>query len=168
VTAPETEPAHAGKTRRWNAENTADTRSPDGPEGRVYTVPFAQVWDELIRLIERRGRWTLEHRDEELGIISVSCRTLVLRFVDDLTLWVSLDEDGLTRVEALSRSRVGKGDWGVNGRRIERLLNALDEAVGAANRLLDRRTGTRPASEIPDREPRPASSPPSDTGATFA
>lgn len=105
----------------------------------MYTVPFARVWDELSRLVESRGRWTLDHRDEELGIFSVSCRSLVFRFVDDLTVWVSLDRDGLTRVEALSRSRVGRGDLGVNRRRIERLMRHLDQAVGPDHRLPYRR-----------------------------
>ncbi|MDX1394466.1 MAG: DUF1499 domain-containing protein [Gemmatimonadota bacterium] len=114
---------------------SADTRLPEGPEGRVYTVPFATVWDEIIEIIEGRSRWRLEHRDEEIGIITVSCRTPVLRFTDDLTIWVSLDDDGMTRVEALSRSRVGRNDFGKNERRITDLLERLDQRVGPANRL---------------------------------
>jgi len=137
VTASDTAPSWRETLRRLTREASADTRRPDGPEGRVYAVPFARVWDEIDRLIAGRSRWKLEHRDEELGIFSVSCTTPVLRFVDDLTIWVSLDRHGLTRVEALSRSRVGSGDLGVNRRRIERLLRRLDEAVGPEHRLVD-------------------------------
>lgn len=122
---------------RWLHENVADTRQSGGPEGRVYAVPFARVWDELLSRIASRRGWSLAHKDEELGLMTVTCTSLVFRFVDDLTIWVSLDADGLTRVEALSRSRVGRGDLGVNRRRIERLLSGLDDAFGAAARLRD-------------------------------
>ncbi|MDX1577951.1 MAG: DUF1499 domain-containing protein [Gemmatimonadota bacterium] len=134
---------------RWLHENVADTRRPGPPEGRVYQVPFAQVWDEILARVEAKGRWELRHRDEELGLITVACRSLVFRFIDDLTVWVALDEDGLTRVDALSRARKGRGDLGVNRRRIERLLRGLDEAFGADARLADPRAGA--GVEIPVR-----------------
>jgi len=132
--------------RRWRHEHREDTRDPEGPPGRVYTVPFANAWDEVTGMIERRPRWTLHHRDEDIGMISVICRTPLFRFIDDLTIWVSLDQDGLTRVDVLSRSRVGKGDLGVNRRRIDRLLRRLDTALGPGSRLVDRRHDTRASS----------------------
>lgn len=128
---------------RWMNENVADTREAGGPAGRLYTVPFARVWDTLLEYVQNRPRWTLTHKDESLGILTVCCRTPVVRFVDDLSIWVALDENGLTRVEARSRSRVGKGDWGVNRRRIERLLRKLDRSLGPRTRLLERREQPR-------------------------
>lgn len=125
--------------RRWLNENVADTRGRSGPEGRLYAAPFAQVWDAILTQVAARRGWVLAHKDEELGIITVRCRTPVFRFIDDLTIWVALDENGQTRVDALSRSRVGKGDLGVNGRRIARILSTLDRALGPNARLrLDR------------------------------
>ena len=128
---------------RWMGENVADTRDSDGPEGRVYTVPFARVWDQLRELIRGQRRWTLAYEDEDLGMLTVSCRSLVLRLVDDLTLWVGLDENGLTSVEARSTSRMGRGDMGTNRRRIERLLGRLDAALGPDCRLRERRQAPR-------------------------
>ncbi|MFV1987973.1 MAG: DUF1499 domain-containing protein [Gemmatimonadota bacterium] len=136
-----------GSTRDSRSPTSADTRLEGGPEGRVYTVPFARVWDELVNMVEQRRRWRMKHQDEELGIITVSCRTLLFRFVDDLTIWVTLDEDGLTRVEALSQSRVGTRDLGANARRITRLMTCLDDAVGSGNRLHDPRTPDQRAAE---------------------
>jgi hypothetical protein len=104
-------------------------------EGRVYAAPFAQVWDAILQQVASRRGWVLAHKDEEMGIITVRCRTPVFRFVDDLTIWVALDENGQTLVDALSRSRVGKGDLGVNGRRIRRVLSTLDQALGPNARL---------------------------------
>jgi hypothetical protein len=119
---------------RWLTENVADTRTPGGPDFRLYAAPFADVWDSLLDLVHQRRGWKLVHADEELGLMTVMCAAPVLRFRDDLTIWVSLDENGLTRVEARSESRVGKGDLGVNRRRIERLLQRLDDAFGPAVR----------------------------------
>lgn len=128
-------PAFVATIRRWANENAADTRPPGGPEPRLYEVPFACVWDELLAYVDKRPRWRLLHKDEELGLISVACTSLVFRFMDDLTIWVTLDSNGLTRVEALSRSRRGRGDLGVNRRRIDRMLSRLDAALGPAKRL---------------------------------
>lgn len=116
---------------RWLNENVADTRRPGPPHGRRYAVPFARVWDELRAIVEARWGWELAHADETRGQLTVTCRTPVLRFVDDLAIWVSLDDEGFTLVEVRSRSRVGKGDLGVNRRRIQRLLRDLDDRLGA-------------------------------------
>ncbi len=130
------------KLHRWSHVNVADTRGPDGPSGRVYAVPFARVWDEILLEVERHRRWKLLHRDEGLGLITVECTTLGFRFVDDLTIWVALDANGLTLVDMRSKSRRGRGDLGVNRRRVERLLARLDAALGPSARLVDRRRRT--------------------------
>ncbi|WP_419167305.1 DUF1499 domain-containing protein [Candidatus Palauibacter sp.] len=114
---------------------SADTRRPDGPEPRLYQAPFACVWDELLRYVRRRPSWKLVLSDEDLGLISVRCVNPVLRFVDDLTVWVALDGNGLTRVDALSRARRRDFDLGANRRRIRRMLLWLDRALGPAARL---------------------------------
>lgn len=114
---------------RWLTQNSADTRSPGGPRGRRYLSPFAAVWDELLAHVRGHRRWRLEQADEYEGVVDVTCRTLIIPFRDDLTVWVSLDAFGFTRVDALSRSRTGKIDFGVNERRIRRLLRHLDRTL---------------------------------------
>lgn len=112
---------------RWLTENRADTRSAGPPRGRVYAAPFAAVWDRLLRMIEERPRWKVQHADETEGFIAATCKSRFFGFVDDLTLWVRLDRNGLTEVAARSRSRTGKGDFGVNRRRIQEIMATLDE-----------------------------------------
>ncbi|MFQ5690613.1 MAG: DUF1499 domain-containing protein [Gemmatimonadota bacterium] len=124
--------------RRWLCENAADTRAANGPDGRIYTAPFARTWDALRRDVAARRGWSLAHADEDLGMLTVRCRSPVFRFVDDLTIWVILDENGLTRVEARSCSRTGRGDFGVNRRRIVRLLQRLDRRLGQGARIAGR------------------------------
>lgn len=115
---------------RWLTENRADTRAAGPPEGRCYAASFARVWKTLLDYAGARSRWRVEHADETEGILVVTCRSRIFRFVDDLTVWVSLDREGLTRVEARSRARTGVGDLGVNRRRVERLLDHLDARFG--------------------------------------
>lgn len=111
---------------RWLRENRADTRTAGPPDGRRYAAPFAEVWDEILEQVDERTRWTLVHSDETEGLLTVKCRSRVFNLVDDMSVWVSLDEDGLTRVEARSRARSGHGDLGVNERRIRKLMRHLD------------------------------------------
>ncbi len=119
--------------KRWLTENVADTRTSGAPSGRCYAAPFADVWDAVRAEADAHARWKVEHADETNGILRVTCRSRFFRLVDDLTVWMSLDEEGLTRLEARSAARTGVGDLGVNRRRIEALLAHLDarfERVG--------------------------------------
>lgn len=120
---------------------SADTRRPGGPASRLYETPFAHVWDELLRYVQRRRSWQLALRDEDLGMISVRCVVPLVGFVDDLTVWVRLDGNGLTQVDALSRARRRDFDLGMNRRRITRMLRALDRTLGPAAKLSERRAG---------------------------
>lgn len=123
------------RIRRWLTRNTADTRTGSGPPGRTYTASFARVWDALLEVVESQRRWSLQHADEERGLLTVSCRSRVFGFVDDLSVWVSLDFNGLTRVEARSAARTGRGDFGTNRRRLTALMRNLDGLLGERSRI---------------------------------
>ncbi|KPK66239.1 MAG: hypothetical protein AMS21_02905 [Gemmatimonas sp. SG8_38_2] len=119
----------------WNAltrnsaqthENAEDSRL----RGRTYLVPFATVWDEIINMIETHPRWKLVRADEGTGLIHAEARTLVFRLVDDVRFKLKLDSNALTRVDMWSASRKGKGDLGVNARRIGRFYRDLDRRLG--------------------------------------
>ncbi len=120
-----------------HASSVADTRRPEGPDGRTYAAPFARVWDALVTDIQRRRRWTLVYADEERGLLSVTCRPVLPRGLDDLTVWVRLDENGLTRVELRSMARSGRRDWGENARRVRSLIQSLDRILGPGARVRD-------------------------------
>lgn len=94
--------------------------------GRNYAVPYARVWSAALAEVERRRLWTLVEASPETGLIRAEARTPVFRLTDDVTIRISLDPNGLTRVDMKSSSRVGRGDLGVNRRRIARFLHALD------------------------------------------
>ncbi|MEN8144551.1 MAG: hypothetical protein ABFS14_06310 [Gemmatimonadota bacterium] len=117
-----------------------DTRSRGGPEGRIYSVPFARVWDTIVAEIQNRPRWRLVHSDEGLGLLTVTCRSRLPRRLDDLAIWVSLDENGFTRVDLRSGPRATEKhpDGTVkpsHGKRITSILAALDDRLGHETRL---------------------------------
>jgi hypothetical protein len=97
--------------------------------GREYAVPFAAVWQAALQVAERTRGWTVTASDPRAGEIVAEARTALWKFTDDVWIRVSLDEDGQTRVDMTSASRVGSADLGTNARRIARFLHALDRHV---------------------------------------
>lgn len=97
--------------------------------GREYPVPFAAVWQAALGIAEQTRGWTVTARDPRAGEIVAEARTAVLKFVDDVWIRISLDEDGQTCVNVTSASRTGSADLGANTRRIARFLHALDRSV---------------------------------------
>ena len=125
--------------RIWRGltRNRARTRADsDDPRlvGRTYPVPFTQVWDAVMETASSRARWTVTEADPRRGVLRAEARTLLWRFTDDVEVTVSLDGDGLTRVDLVSASRVGGADLGANARRIARFLHALDRRLGRDGR----------------------------------
>ena len=110
--------------------------SPDSPDprlrGRVYPFPFARVWDAAQEIARGWRGWTVTASDPGRGELAVEARTVLWRFVDDVHVRISLDGNGMTRVDLTSQSRVGKADLGVNARRIARFLHALDRRLQRA------------------------------------
>ncbi|MEX0979630.1 MAG: DUF1499 domain-containing protein [Gemmatimonadota bacterium] len=97
--------------------------------GRTYGIPFDTVWRCTLELVTERGRWTIMRNDDEAGIIEVIVETFVFRFVDDVRISITLDENGQTRVDVASSSRKGRVDFGTNRRRIGRFLRDLDRRL---------------------------------------
>ena len=69
--------------------------------------------------------------DDQSGVIEAVSKTLVFGFEDDVRVEIRLDENGQTRVDLWSASRIGRGDLGRNRRTIGRFLRRLDESLDA-------------------------------------
>ncbi|MDG2123652.1 MAG: DUF1499 domain-containing protein [Verrucomicrobiales bacterium] len=98
-------------------------------DGRHYVAPlrFAGelAWGELEAVVGGFAPRVRVVESDGVGWLRAECRSLLLRFVDDL--WLKR-EVGSGVIEVKSASRLGYSDLGVNRRRVERLravLNAL-------------------------------------------
>jgi hypothetical protein len=126
--------ASSSRAQRTAHAEPVDTRAPGGPEGRLYLAAFADVWDHVLDEVRARGRWDLVHHDEELGLITVHCRGILSTGASLITIWVSLDENGLTRVDLRSVPE-SRRDLGSGQRRVRDLLDSLDRALGPGARV---------------------------------
>ncbi len=87
-----------------------------------YTGDLDAAKERLRHAIRRLGDVTW--KTDEADYWHIECRTRILRFVDDLELEFVPAEK---LIQVRSESRIGKYDFGVNRKRIER-LRALFEA----------------------------------------
>jgi hypothetical protein len=114
---------------------TIDTRLAGSPDSRVYAAPFARVWDALHEEFSERRMCSVVHSDEELGLLTAVCRTLLPWELGHLTVWVRLDENGLTRVDVRSTSRSSLALPGGNRRRVQAIVSRLDSQLGSKTRV---------------------------------
>ena len=68
--------------------------------------------------------WTIAAADPAAGIIEATDTTRWLRFKDDIVIRVRPSDSG-SRIDARSVSRVGRGDFGANAKRIRQFLSRL-------------------------------------------
>ena len=117
--------------RSWPMINIVETgRTPEYPDiqPRTYQKPVAEVFDAALHVVNRLPRWSLIGYDEKQGEIQAESRTALWRFVDDVRVRVRSGERG-TVVDVRSASRVGRGDFGQNARRIRKFLEELDRQL---------------------------------------
>ncbi len=121
-----------GLTR--NRVRTSFEHSDPRLRGRRYGIPYQEVWEAALALATNGMKgWRIVSADRDAGQIRVESRTSVFRFVDDVEVRVSLDDDAQTVVHLSSASRVGKGDLGTNARRVARFFKRLDRALVRAS-----------------------------------
>jgi uncharacterized protein (DUF1499 family) len=75
----------------------------------------------------RRMGWTIVAIDAPHSRLEATDRTLMYGFTDDIVVRVSADEDG-ARIDVRSKSRVGRGDFGTNAKRVRKYLAAVKGA----------------------------------------
>ena len=114
-----------------NHAETAPSAKDRRLRGRTYAISFDRVWNAACAQIEGARGWQLLEADDQAGLIGATATTPVFRFVDDVSLQITLDENAQTRVDMTSRSRKGKADLGTNLRRIDRFMRQLDRNLDA-------------------------------------
>ena len=84
-----------------------------------YADPSEAAWSRLVRLVSSQPRTRIVTVTDRY--LHAEASTAVLRFVDDLEFLL-----GPAEVHVRSASRLGRADFGVNRRRVERLRRAFD------------------------------------------
>ncbi len=118
--------------------NSAQTTPDAAPElrTRVYSQSVETVNQKAREVATAQTTWLRSWRVAPPGEITsgtphhdFQVEVPVLFFTDDLTVHLDTTDDGETRVNVESKSRVGQGDFGENRRHIAQFLRALDQAL---------------------------------------
>ncbi len=97
-------------------------RHPDGTPPLYLRAEAEGGWEGVRTVVEAMPRLTVVSVSERY--LHAEERSRLFRFIDDMELLLAEDSELVVR----SASRLGRGDLGVNGRRVERLRAALAEA----------------------------------------
>jgi uncharacterized protein (DUF1499 family) len=96
---------------------------PDIVPLRLAVAP-AQAFEQALAAVSAMG-WTLIDQDAAEGRIEASDTTTWFGFVDDVVIRVR-PEDGGSRIDVRSVSRIGFGDVGQNAKRIRAYVAAIE------------------------------------------
>lgn len=117
---------------RWPSVNDVQTgKTPEYPDlqPRRYAVDSDRVFLAAQEVGHALPGWKLGDIDPRNRTYRAEVTVALTPFTDDVWVEVQPDGDGAV-VDVRSKSRAGKGDFGVNARRIRAFLTALDEQLG--------------------------------------
>ena len=95
-------------------------------------LPSEKVYELARQIAAEPRRWTVTLADPQALTIEGVAETALYHFKDDFVIQVRPAEDGGSIVEMRSRSRQGRGDFGVNARRVADFLGLLKQRAEAA------------------------------------
>lgn len=93
-------------------------------EPLILDEELQEVMDRAVMIVVDR-KWELVAINRNEGRIEATEKLPWFGFRDDVVIRFT-EEDGKTRVDMRSKSRIGRSDVGVNAKRIERFLNDLE------------------------------------------
>lgn len=139
------------------AETTPDTAFPE-LRPRTYAAPAALMFDVARRAAEAL-HWELSTVEPEERKIEAVVTTRVIKFKDDVTIWVEADGEERSTLFARSASRVGKWDLGANTRHLMNLFETVD-IIAPVTAIVDKEEVTEEAQTSPEAMPTKSATPP--------
>lgn len=91
----------------------------------VCGLPAEAALELAAELARGKLRWEAVQVDPDAGTVSARQRSRIFRFVDDVLVRVRPEDAGGARIDLRSKSRDGRGDFGVNAERIRAFHAAL-------------------------------------------
>ena len=125
--------ARVGTAILWPPLHRVETGRPsEYRDLQLLTValPPARTFDAALTVARTLPRWTVVTTVPAAGLIQAEARTLLWRFVHDVTIRIVPAGEGRTTVSVRSASRVGREDLGQNARNIRVFLRLLRRALG--------------------------------------
>ena len=90
----------------------------------VFAQPSVKLFQTALAASKAMG-WAIAAADESLGRIEATATTRLMRFKDDVVIRIRSNNGG-TRMDIRSASRVGSSDFGTNAQRIRIFLDTLN------------------------------------------
>jgi hypothetical protein len=114
-----------GGSPRMTPERNAQLQQEAFPDlvTRFYDEPQQVIFDRALTAVDEMG-WELVAAVPEEGRIEATATTFWFRFKDDVVIRLRA-ENGRTKVDARSLSRVGGGDAGTNAKRLRKFFEIL-------------------------------------------
>jgi len=124
------DPLSVGRTGRPNDYLVCPQGRCDGADATAasYRLSDDQLYQRWLTVVRQAPRTRLIATDRDERLIHAEERSRIFRFVDTILVRIVADGGGSSFI-AYSRSELGYGDLGVNRRRLERWIAALDRLV---------------------------------------
>lgn len=118
--------AGASNPPEYAGEETAQSQREAYPDlvSQYFSVPYSDVFNSVVALVESRD-WELVNADRENGIVEATEKLPWFGFSDDVVIRIEAIDNEI-RVDMRSKSRIGRGDLGVNANRIRDFLSDLE------------------------------------------
>lgn len=100
------------------------------PKLDTYVAPAApaEAFAAILAIVEDRG-WEIVSADAAAGRIEATETSFWFGFKDDVMIRILPEEEGGSRIDVRSISRVGLSDLGANAKRVRSLLDDIETAV---------------------------------------
>ncbi len=139
------------------AETTPDSTFPE-LRPHTYAAPAALMFDVARRAAEAL-HWELSTVEPETRKIEAVATTRVIKFKDDVTIWVEADGEERSTLFARSASRVGAVDLGANTRHIMDLFETVD-IIAPVTAIVDEEAAAEESQAPPEAMPTESDTPP--------
>ena len=120
------------------------------------TVAPAIAFRAALAVVDKRKWLVVDARPpappRRDGVIEAVARTFIMGFRDDVVVRVSAQEGG-SRIDVRSASRIGVSDLGTNAARVRALLADIDDAVGELPAEPRSEPAKKPAPKRPEKKP---------------
>lgn len=124
------------RAKDWMTKNPPEYAGPEAAEQQkafegyadikpaYFDAPADVVFDRALKTVKEDFGWLVMSESKEKGVIEAAETSFWFGFTDDVVIRIRT-EDGRTRLDMRSKSRIGQSDVGMNAKRIRRFMKAM-------------------------------------------